>query len=79
MLKKEERELLQKDKYELVEIIMQLKKGKNPFKKPAKRAIWVNPPKYGIKNAINKLNKEMGYGKRESQEENRTSKEEDDC
>ena len=79
MLKKEERELLQKDKYELVEIIMKFKEGKNPLKKPAKKRIWVNPPVDGIKNAMDKLNKEMDYGKRESQEESETYREEENC
>ena len=67
MLTKEQRELFQKDKYELVDIIISLKKGIEIKKEPS---VTINAPEDGIQKSLNKLKKEIGYGEKETIEEN---------
>ena len=66
MLTDEQKELFQKDKYELVDIIIDLRnKLKNNHSEMPGDAI--------IKRALNKLNKESDYG---NKKENKTYREE---
>lgn len=68
MLTSEQKELFQKDKYELVDIIIQLRTElKN--KKPTMSGDMI------IQKALNKLNKETNYG----HEESKTYKKESEC
>ena len=75
MLTDEQRELFQKDKYELVDMIVSLRKkvkSDNTLPKEQKKTVWTAPSKFeppvdAIGKSLNKLNKEMGYGnKKES-------------
>ena len=71
MLTEEQKELFQKDKYELVDIIIRLRKNLNP----ERESKIETPSDKTIKNALNKLNKEMSYGNKEESKTNRTEEE----
>ena len=72
MLTEEQKELFQKDKYELVDIIVKLRKSLNP----EKESKIETPSDTIIKHALNKLNKEMSYG---NKEESKTDRKEEEC
>ena len=67
MLTKEQKELFQKDKYELVDMIVRLKKGIEIEEEPS---ITINVPEDGIQRSLDKLKKETGYGEEKTIEEN---------
>jgi hypothetical protein len=75
MLTEEQKELFQKDKYELVDIIVKLRKN-NTIKPKINPLEFTSPPKGTIEKALNKLNKEMNYGNKE-ENSNKTFKKED--
>ena len=63
MLTKEQKELFQKDKYEVVDMIVRLKKGIEIEEEPS---ITINVPEDGIQRSLDKLKKETGYGEEEN-------------
>ena len=67
MLTKEQKKLFQKDKYELVDMIIRLKRGIEIEDEPT---VTINAPEDGIQKSLNKLKKEIGYGEKETIEEN---------
>ena len=67
MLTEEQKELFQKDKYELVDMIVRLKRGVRIEEEPT---VTINAPEDGIQKSLNKLKKEIGYGEEETIEEN---------
>ena len=67
MLTKEQKKLFQKDKYELVDIIIRLKRGVEIEKEPS---VTINIPEDGIQKSLDKLKKETGYGEEKTIEEN---------
>jgi hypothetical protein len=89
MLTEEQRELFQKDKYELVDIIVGLRsdlrklgikemKPKTwtlPVPKPIQNSKF-DPPEETIEKVLNKLKKEMDYGIKE-ENKSKASKEEE--
>ena len=68
MLTKEQKKLFQKDKYELVDIIIRLKRGFEVEENEPSIDIVV--PQDGIKRSLDKLKKETGYGEEKTIEEN---------
>ena len=73
MLTQEQRELFQKDKYELVDMIVSLRKklkSNGTLPEEQNKTTWtvpnkLEPPVDAIAKSLNKLNKEMGYGNKE--------------
>ena len=68
MLTEEQKKLFQKDKYELVDMIIKLRRGVEEDK--AQPSVSLNPPEDAIQRSLNKLNKELGYGQERNKEEN---------
>ena len=77
MLTDEQKELFQKDKYELVDIIISLRKGK---KEPVIKESFnkENVKEGAIERALNKLNKEMSYGNKK-ENKCKTNRKEEKC
>jgi peptide subunit release factor 1 (eRF1) len=73
MLTSEQKELFQKDKYELVDMIVELRRNKG--KKYIPHYV-ITPPEGAIENAFNRLNKEM-IDVEEKNRKSKTNKEEE--
>ena len=76
MLTKEQKELFQKDKYELVDMIIRLKRGVEI--EETEPSVNLAPPQDAIKRSLNKLKKELGYGQERNKEENYQAYREED-